>query len=448
MTRHIICDPIHGSMSLDKSTHDKIKPIIDDPIFQRLRHIKQLSFAEYAYPGATHSRFSHSLGVAYLAGKIYDSVNINTSEMTRMNIITAGLLHDIGHGPFSHCFEDALKKGGINISHESWGEKIIESLSFSDKDKSEVIKILQKKHDLSWIISSQMDADRFDYLLRDSHFCGVAYGHFELDWLISCISISEDGLTPKLTYKGIRAFEHYIMARKLMNINVYFHKKKLASEGLFTVLISIILKEIERLKNQTHLKDSSIIQFLSKLARIKPDPVTLGDDLVDLYCKIDDHDVWVLLKQLHSTNKNDTLSKVLKNISQSFLYRKLPYIFKIRSGYYSQVKERIDIYKDKNKFSDLDNPFLLAEKSIITTFKSDKDKVFLNTESKSGSINQNITYSSELLKTETVPEKIEYIFFHHLISKKLRRTISFIEELMDEGVIFYSKISTDQDSTS
>jgi HD superfamily phosphohydrolase len=225
---YIICDPVHGMMKFTKAQHNIISNIIDTPSFQRLRHIKQLSFAEFAFPGAVHTRFNHCIGAAYLSTKVSYALEIEDPEL----VMISSLLHDIGHGPLSHAFEH-IYDDNLKIKHERWTEKFITEIISQNTDSKLIekleksIKIINKtsaEYKLEQkIVSSQMDVDRFDYLLRDSHFCGVSYGVFDVDWLISCMEKNAEVDNIVISSKGIRCLEHYLMARKLMTQNVCFH---------------------------------------------------------------------------------------------------------------------------------------------------------------------------------------------------------------------------------
>ena len=262
MTRKIICDAVHGIMSFHPDVYSELRQIINTSLFQRLRHIKQLSFAEFAYPGAVHNRFSHSIGAAYLSTLVFQAVfsgdKFNHEKQSILAI--AALLHDIGHGPFSHVFESIIneilenKSKEEKIKHEDWARiflpKINQLIDSSLIIEAQKILIKTEKEDKQWkllrsIVSSQLDVDRFDYLLRDSHFCGVKYRVYDLHWLIDCLCRKEEVLC--IDEKGINSVEHYIMARRLMNKNVYFHRVKCAAEYLLRVIFQIIHSELNNL---------------------------------------------------------------------------------------------------------------------------------------------------------------------------------------------------------
>lgn len=273
-------DPIYNLISFNKKEEKIILDIIDTPEFQRLKRIKQLGLSSYTYPSSVHDRFSHSLGVCYIVGilfdnlKVLDKIKITTNsidnklievELTkdqlRLVIRLAGLLHDIGHGPFSHAFEKVT-----NIDHEEMSIKIISSSDgtiskllnnqidqvLAVYSKNIIIEILSGTFKPIWVkelISSQLDADRIDYLLRDAYMCGVSYASFDYKWLFQNIEIAQisteqrEGLVINAS-KGIHAVEAFILSRYHMYEQVYFHKTtrgfEVVVQGIFERLAQLI----------------------------------------------------------------------------------------------------------------------------------------------------------------------------------------------------------------
>jgi HD superfamily phosphohydrolase len=258
MPKHChIRDPIHGV--IDISLEERL--IIDSKEVQRLRFIKQLAFAEFAFPCATHSRFSHSLGAMHMASRIFDKLVLTLSlpkgerERFRQAIRMAALLHDLGHPPFSHSLENMLPK---MASHEDFTLKIILdsplsatiSKAFSDLGISATMlaSLLDKRFDDGFflnaglnlgpifrqIISSEIDSDRMDYLLRDSFFCGVNYGNFDVNWLIENLTAVEQQGNYHLAFKAraIFAFEDFLLSRYHMFSSVYLHHTPIIMEQM------------------------------------------------------------------------------------------------------------------------------------------------------------------------------------------------------------------------
>ena len=218
---------------------DEELAIIDDPVFQRTRNIKQLSLGNYVYHGAEHSRFGHMLGAMHIAGKVMESLEkniekshgINLEARDKKTIRMAALLHDVGHTPFSHSLEKILGE-----SHEKYSKNlienhfadIIEKVGVDPKEVSELIDGYSKKNYLSKIINGQLDVDRMDYLLRDSHYAGVSYGKFDLGRIIDQSAIVDNQFV--ILEGGYEAIEQFIFARDQMYKQVYFHKTKMVFE--------------------------------------------------------------------------------------------------------------------------------------------------------------------------------------------------------------------------
>jgi uncharacterized protein len=253
--------PVHGFIKLN----DWERAIVDTPTFQRLRRIRQLAWTEYVYPGATHTRFEHSLGVMHTASRVYDAVcersqSILESELAynddglkrdRQLVRLAALLHDVGHTPFSHAAEELFpeRPGGKRYSHEDYSTALIRTklkdviekhprnanYGFRADDIAALIEGAgTARQALFWreLISGQMDADRMDYLLRDSHHAGVQYGRFDLNRIISTVTAVKDPESETLrlgvSEGGAHAAERLVLARYEMFTQVYFHKTRVA----------------------------------------------------------------------------------------------------------------------------------------------------------------------------------------------------------------------------
>lgn len=271
-------DPIHGNIALA----DAEVAILDSKAYQRLRAIKQLGFSEFSFPGATHNRFLHSLGVCHLAGQAFDAIFDHyrfTSEPVRrrlrQTVRLAALLHDIGHGPLSHASEEVMpplaslhvkaydhRKAPVDpaaqANHEDYTIKFITDSSltevleknFSDIDPYHVACLIDKsllldddffrdgsldfRTILSQLVSSEMDVDRMDYLERDAYFCGTNYGKVELGWLMSNLTFhpQEDRLHLALSRRALYTFDDFLLARHHMHLMVYFHHKSIIYEEL------------------------------------------------------------------------------------------------------------------------------------------------------------------------------------------------------------------------
>lgn len=236
-------DPLHGAIALDR--HEPVEKLliqlIDTPAFQRLRRVRQLGAASLTFHGAESSRFTHALGVMELTRKAFDLLAKRYSKLLphRATVLCAALLHDIGHGPFSHTAEDIFK-----THHEYWTRRIIR--------ESPDIQTLLHQHDpaligsiesvyvhqhpvpLVWqLVSSQLDCDRLDYLMRDSYFTGASYGSLDLDRIIRSMDIDHES-NLVVSRKGQTAVEHYLLVRYFMYAQVYNHPKNLAATWILT----------------------------------------------------------------------------------------------------------------------------------------------------------------------------------------------------------------------
>ena len=252
----IIRDPIHGDIKLDGLFLD----LIEAPEIQRLYNIKQLGLAHLVFPGAHHSRLEHSLGTYYVSCKVSDNLNLEKNE--RDLIACAALLHDIGHGPFSHTLEYILRDT-LNIDHIDLTEKLIfgESTIFDEKEKNyidspsvfeiliehninqkEISNIIRgkinRKPYLSQLLNSSIDVDQLDYLVRDAYYTGVAYGAIDIDRFIQTLIINKGSLA--VLKKGIGVIENILMARALMYSSVYFHRTVRIAELMLSKSIELI----------------------------------------------------------------------------------------------------------------------------------------------------------------------------------------------------------------
>jgi HD superfamily phosphohydrolase len=236
-------DPVHGLVEL-KGEDRPIAELIETLAMQRLRRIKQMGFAWLVYPGAEHSRFGHALGAFHIAQRVTRRLELDAKVARHVKV--AALLHDIGHGPFSHAWEHVF----ACHDHERWGARIatedpelVEALENLEPDLPQTLKTFwgkdYKPHFARKLVSSQLDVDRLDYLLRDGHYSGAGYATYDLDWIIHAIQVAsirggDDPLDLVVDYRrGMYAVEQYLFARSYMYAQVYHHKTVRAAEWLF-----------------------------------------------------------------------------------------------------------------------------------------------------------------------------------------------------------------------
>lgn len=260
MAQKIIRDPVHDvvAFQVDQPLDALLFKLLNAAEFQRLRRILQLGMAHLAYPGATHSRYSHSLGVMQTARQILSHLarTLAISEEDRTVCLVSALLHDLGHGPFSHVFERVS-----GISHERLTQRLIQDPD-SDVHRilwqydrvlpEKVVSFLRAEHPtyLNNVIASQLDADRFDYLLRDNLMTGSRYGAYDLEWLLHSLTVDQASNRLAVTWKGVSAVEDYLHSRYNMYRNVYFHKVVRSAEGM----VKLALQRAKRLAVQDRLE--------------------------------------------------------------------------------------------------------------------------------------------------------------------------------------------------
>lgn len=273
----LIRDSVHGNLYLNEF---EIK-LVDTPPMQRLRRIKQLGFTYLVYPGANHSRFEHSIGTLHIASQIADNIELDNDE--KMMVRSAALLHDVGHGPFSHVSE-----GVLDSPHEYLTSRVIKESKISNIlselfDLEEIVDIINGKGPLGQIISSELDADRMDYLIRDSHYTGVAYGMIDTGRLIHSIKL-EDNLV--IESKGIQAAESALIARYLMYPSVYQHHTTRIINSMFRRCMKWLFDaEIVDPKTIYQYDDADIVSIArAQSGRIK-DIITRLDNR-DLFKKV------------------------------------------------------------------------------------------------------------------------------------------------------------------
>ena len=228
----IIKDPVHGYVEVEKFA----LALLDSPALQRLRYIKQLGFSYLVYPGANHTRFEHSLGTMFLAEVACRRFGLSDHERTL--VVAAALLHDIGHGPFSHASEPLMEKY-LHRTHDDI-ERIVEDqvgnqLRASGIDPDELCSVVKGKHPLSGIIHGDLDVDRMDYLLRDAYYTGAPYGTVDAQRLIRHLIQTPEGTV--LDENGVNAAESLLIARTLMRPSVYYHHVSRIGESMFQLAV-------------------------------------------------------------------------------------------------------------------------------------------------------------------------------------------------------------------
>ncbi|MCB0485444.1 MAG: HD domain-containing protein [Flavobacteriaceae bacterium] len=337
----ILNDPIYGFINIPS---ELVFDIIEHPFFQRLRRISQMGLSHFVYQGAHHTRFEHALGAMFLMQRAISSLRkkgVKISENENDSLLLAILLHDIGHGPFSHTLEHSLV---TNIHHEEISLLFMEQLNKEfDGKLTTAIQILKGQYHrkfLNQLVSSQLDIDRLDYLKRDSFYTGVTEGNINSERIISMLNVVYDSLV--VEEKGIYSVEKFIVARRLMYWMVYLHKTSLVADF---VLLNILKKAKELVSKGAELPCSGSLQVFLK----QTETFTFNDELLLEFSRIDDYDIIMALKQWK--NYPD---KVLATLSNSIINRKLPKI-SIQDNEFSKVTIQQKREETKVKLAISDN---------------------------------------------------------------------------------------------
>jgi HD superfamily phosphohydrolase len=311
--RKIINDPVYGFITID---HPLILQIISHPYYQRLRNIHQMAFAHIVYPGAVHTRLHHSLGAYHLmctALSELKSKQIPITEDEELGAKIAILLHDIGHGPFSHALENELIPGA---HHEKISLCIMEALNDEFNGQlSTAIAIFTNKHPkpfLHQLISGQLDVDRMDYLNRDSFFTGVAEGVIGYDRIIKMLAVKDGNLL--VEEKAVYSIEKFLLARRLMYWQVYLHKTVIAAEMM---VVKIIHRAKELIARGEEVNAASLT--FDKMLK-KPDEYRNIKAVLPAFCQLDDHDIMATIKNwIHHPDK--ILSLLCRSLIDRRLYK-------------------------------------------------------------------------------------------------------------------------------
>lgn len=343
MAEKIYRDPVHNIIRINTDTDEGqlLVRLIDTREFQRLRRIRQLGLALFTYQGAEHSRFTHSLGAMYLATRILYKLSnsYEISDEVRIAVRCAALLHDIGHGAFSHVFEPIL-----NFHHEDFTIEAVLSdktevgntlRDFSSKLPQDIADIIRGKFRpfaLAQLVSSQLDADRMDYLLRDSLMTGAKYGVYDLEWIIKSLEIDQENDRLYVSAHGLYAVEDYLQARYYMFRQVYFHRSLHSAESVLKSLIKRALHLFRSGKEVWFAQGSPFEKVLSG------EKLSLAEHL-----EMDDSDIMFHIKRWQHSD-----DAILSDLSKRFLNRRLFKAFDLdmpedeRQSFIEKAKEAVE----------------------------------------------------------------------------------------------------------
>ena len=387
-TYKIINDPVHGFVNIPSGL---ILEIVEHPYFQRLRDIKQLGLTNLVYPGATHSRLLHALGAMHLmkdAIMNLQSKGVDISKTEEDASMAAILLHDVGHGPFSHALENNIIQG---ISHEEISLALMRAINVEKGGRLntaiEIFEDKYSKHFLHQLVSSQLDVDRLDYLKRDSFFSGVAEGMIGLERIIKMLHVHNNSLV--VEQKGIYSIEKFLISRRLMYWQVYLHKTVIAAEQL---LIQILRRARLLSKGSTVLPGSPAISFFLKNSFSHEE--LNRKDVLDKFTLLDDTDIMSAIKQWQFSE-----DKILSVLCKMLTARKLPKIVISATPFEkSDIEKAREIIIKSNRIDIKDVDYFVQTGEVINS-GYDTHEENIKILSKDGSV-QNVYDISDMLSAK------------------------------------------------
>ena len=401
----IFNDPIYGFISIPDEI---IFDLIEHKYFQRLRRISQTGLSYYVYPGCTHSRFLHAMGCLQLMQRAIEALRLKNVEITEEEekaVYIAILLHDVGHGPFSHTLESTIVEG---VHHEDISLRLMEKLNKETNGKLDLaIQLFKKEYPkkfLSQLIASQLDIDRLDYLKRDSFFSGVEEGNINSNRIISMMNVHNNELV--IDIKGIYSVEKFLISRMFMYWQVYLHKTSMAAEIYLTQSLKRA-RELALLGKEVQ-STPGLAYFLNR-----KETSTFNEDDLERFTQLDDTDVTASLKLWQN---NEDL--ILKALSTSILERRLP-----KAVIKNEKISEEEINKKKEKCNDLmgidcANYFVHATKMVVTPYDAEKHPILLL--NKNGSC-VDIAKSDKQILTKPLYEKTEKYHFCYWNTEKFKK---------------------------
>ena len=399
--RKIINDPVFGFITI--SGHG-VMDVLQHPYMQRLSRIKQLGLSSFVYPGAVHTRFLHSIGAMYLMQEAINNLRMQGHAISAEDGNAAQLailLHDIGHGPFSHVLENSLVEGVAHEEISGWMmERMNREFGGLLDNAISIFRNTHPQHFLHQLVSSQLDVDRLDYLCRDSFFCGVNEGTVASARIIKMLNVVNDNLVVEA--KGIYSIEKFLVARRLMYWQVYLHKTSVAAEQM---LINILKRAKALASEGAELPASEALHFFLYHPITKQDFNT--EHTLDMYAMLDDSDIWSALKMwcAHS-------DKVLSLLCKAFINRNL---FKVKI-----LNEPVDVkkvaqlkksYQKQWNLSEEESDFFWGIQSVSTdTYSPSDDRI--NILYNDGSI-KDISDASDMLNINVLTKKVRKDYFYY-----------------------------------
>jgi len=405
--RKIINDPVFGFINIPD---EFIFRVINHPYLQRLNRIKQLGLAFYVYPGAVHTRFHHSLGAMHLMSEAIAQLRSNDhpiSDEEKSGAMACILMHDIGHGPFSHALENTLVN---EIHHEEISLLLMNRMNQQMGGQLDlaiaIFKDSYPKRFLHQLVSGQLDVDRLDYLRRDSFFTGVTEGNIGSARILKMLNLKNDKLV--IEAKGIYSIENFLMARRLMYWQVYLHKTAVAAENM---LINTLRRAKELASRGVELEVTRALHYFLYNS-VDKKIFEKGTEPLDFFVELDDNDIWCALKSW--ANHPD---KVLSLLSQNLLTRNL---FKIEMSQTpispDMITEKTAGYAKIYGLSLDDASYLLSADAITTDMYREEDDS-IDILYKDGTI-KDISNASDMLNIQLLAKKIKKYYLCFLRDSK------------------------------
>ncbi len=398
--RKIINDPVFGFITIP---NEFIYKLIQHSFLQRLNRIRQLGLAAFVYPGAQHTRFHHSLGAMYLMDEALHQLRQKNNIITEEEYIGALsciLLHDIGHGPFSHVLEHTLV---TKVQHETISLLLMERLNKEWDNQLNICLSIFKdeypKHFLHQLVSGQLDVDRLDYLRRDSYFTGVTEGNIGSARIIKMLDVRNDKLV--VESKGIYSIENFLTSRRLMYWQVYLHKTAVAAEK---TLVNTLMRAKELAQNGKELFASPSLSYFLRHDATEQD-FREKPEVLNLFLDLDDNDIWSALKvwSTHDDIVLSTLSKALINRT----------LFKIEISRKPHNSSRIEQYVKSLmyhfKISEHEARYFVSS-DIITTDMYNENDDSIDILYRDESI-RDISEASDMLNIDLLSKKVEKYYF-------------------------------------
>ncbi|MBP1616196.1 MAG: superfamily phosphohydrolase [Bacteroidetes bacterium] len=401
--RKIINDPVFGFITIP---NDFIYNLIKHPYLQRLNRIRQMGLASFVYPGAQHTRLHHSIGAMYLMHEAILNFRVKgqmISDEEADAALACILLHDVGHGPFSHVLENTIVK---NVHHEEISLMLMNRLNKELGGKLDMcIDIFTDKypkHFLHQLVSGQLDVDRLDYLRRDSFFSGVTEGNIGSARIIKMLDVRNDKLV--VESKGIYSIENFLMSRRLMYWQVYLHKTAVAAEHM---LINTLQRAKELTLAGTDLFGSPALKYFLE-NEVTTDVFNREHLALDNFVNLDDNDLWCSLKVW--SKHSDT---VLSVMSEALVDRKL-FKIEISAEPISQkrVKDLTEVYMERFDISEHEASYFVLADAISTNMYNEKDDsidILFN----DGSI-KDIADASDMLNIQLLSKRVQKYYVSYL----------------------------------